>query len=73
MFVSGIITPIKAMPSWEQKLAMIMPLYYACDLTKGAMLGIPCQVVRDVLVLLSFAFISLLISRTVLARSQASV
>jgi len=73
MFVSGIITPIKAMPYWEQKLAAIMPLYYACDLTKGAMLGIPCEAGRDVIVLLGFAFISLFLSRTVLARSQASV
>lgn len=73
MFVSGIITPIKAMPYWEQQLASSMPLYYASDLTKAAMLGIPCDYGRDIMVLLSFAFGSLIVSRFVLARSKASL
>ncbi|MBK7838777.1 MAG: ABC transporter permease [Candidatus Obscuribacter sp.] len=73
MFVSGIITPIKAMPYWEQQLASSMPLYYASDLTKAAMLGIPCDYGRDIVVLLSFAFGSLILSRFVLARSKASL
>ncbi|MBK7746494.1 MAG: ABC transporter permease [Candidatus Obscuribacter sp.] len=73
MFVSGIITPIKAMPYWEQQLASSMPLYYASDLTKAAMLGIPCDYGRDIVVLLSFAFGSLIVSRFVLARSKASL
>lgn len=73
MFVSGIITPIKAMPFWEQKLASVMPLYYASDLTKAAMLGIPCEASRDVIVLLAYAFICLFVSRMVLARNRASL
>lgn len=73
MFVSGIITPVKALPYWEQKIACSMPLYYASDLTKAVMLGIPCDYVRDVLVLLCFALSCLCISRGLLGRGRASL
>lgn len=73
MFVSGIITPVKAMPSWEQHLALALPMYYASDLTKAAMLGIPADYSRDILVLLSWSFLGLSISRLLLVRGKASM
>jgi hypothetical protein len=73
MFVSGIITPVEAMPYWEQSLARAFPLYYAGDLTKAAMLGIPADCSLDVLVLLGWAFASLLLSRFLLACKKASL
>lgn len=73
MFVSGIITPVKAMPGWEQSLAVVLPMYYAADLTKAAMLGIPADYSRDILVLLGWSFAGLAISRVILVRNKASM
>ncbi|MBA4073660.1 MAG: hypothetical protein C0508_01380 [Cyanobacteria bacterium PR.023] len=73
MFVSGIITPVKAMPGWEQKLAMALPMYYAADITKGVMLGIPADYTRDILILISWSFVSLWLARFLLIRSKASI
>jgi hypothetical protein len=73
MFVSGIITPMKAMPLWEQKIAGIVPMYYAADLTKGIILGTPAESGRDIVVLLTWAAIGLIISRALLIRNRASL
>jgi ABC-type polysaccharide/polyol phosphate export permease len=73
MFVSGIISPIKAMPLWEQRVAYCLPMYYAADLFKGVMLGIPADFVRDILLLLTWSLCGLLLARALLTRNKASV
>lgn len=73
MFVSGIITPVKAMPGWEQRIATALPMYYAADMTKGVMLGIPADYYRDILVLIGWSVCALVIARTLLIRSKASI
>ncbi|GEM_PF-440876 len=73
MFVSGIITPVKAMPGWEQQLATSLPMYYAADLTKGVMLGIPADYTRDILYLAGWALAALMLARFLLIRSKASI
>jgi hypothetical protein len=73
MFVSGIISPIKAMPIWEQKVAYTLPMYYAADLFKGVMLGVPTDFGRDILILLGWSLCGLLLARTLLTRNKASV
>ena len=73
MFVSGIITPMKAMPIWEQKIASFLPMYYAADLTKGVILSTPADFSKDILILLSWALLGLAFSRAVLTRSKANM
>jgi hypothetical protein len=73
MFVSGIITPMKAMPIWEQRIAGALPMYYAADLTKGVILGTPADFGRDILILLAWSAFGLLLSRAILVRNKASM
>jgi len=73
MFVSGIISPIKAMPIWEQKVAYFLPMYYAADMFKGVMLGIPADFYRDILLLAGWAVGGLIVSRTLLTRNKANI
>ncbi len=73
MFVSGIITPIKAMPMWEQRVAYALPMYYAADLFKGVMLGVPADFVRDILLLLGWSLGGLFLARTLLTRNKATI
>ena len=73
MFVSGIISPIKAMPIWEQNVAYALPMYYAADLFKGVMLGVPADFFRDILLLLSWSVFGLLLARAILTRNKASM
>jgi hypothetical protein len=73
MFVSGIISPIKAMPIWEQRVAYALPMYYAADLFKGVMLGVPADFVRDILLLLAWSVGGLLLARTLLTHNKATI
>ena len=73
MFVSGIISPIKAMSLWEQRLAYALPMYYAADMFKGVMLGTPADFVRDILLLFSWSIGGLSLARVLLMRNKATM
>ena len=60
MFVSGVVTPVEAMPTWEQVIAKALPMYYSADAFRGVMLAMPAQYFCDALVLLTWASLGLL-------------
>lgn len=73
MFVSGIIIPVEAMPRWEQITAWVLPMYYAADAFKGAMLGTPAFYLRDFAVLLAWACVGLGVSSCFLTKRKAVI
>ena len=73
MFVSGIVMPVEAMPTWEQHCARLLPMYYASDSFKGVILGTPAAYLRDIFVLLIWASLGLLLAALMLRRRKASL
>lgn len=73
MFVSGCIVPVEAMPSWQQSLALSLPMFYAADAFKGVMLDIPASYGRDVMVLGLWAAVGLCLALFLLKQRQAAL
>jgi ABC-2 type transport system permease protein len=73
MFVSGIIIPVEAMPTWEQVGAKIFPMYYSADAFKGVMLGTPAHYSLDAVVLTVWACLGLGFAILLLNRRQAAL
>jgi len=73
MFVSGVVVPIEAMPTWEQIGARFFPMYYSADAFRGVMLGTPADYSRDASVLLTWSSASLLAAVILLYRRKAAL
>ncbi len=73
MFVSGIVMPVEAMPTWEQICAKVLPMYYAADSFKGVMLGTPASYMRDSMVLVGWACAGLALAVVMLNQKKAAL
>ena len=71
MFVSGIIIPVDAMPTWERLLAKALPMYYSADAFRGVILGTPADYVRDLSVLAVWAVAGLTTAAILLNKRRA--
>lgn len=73
MFISGVVIPVEAMPTWEQVMARGLPMYYSADAFKGVMLGTPAEYLRDALVLTGWGLLGLAVASVLLSKRRATL
>ena len=58
MFISGTLSPLETMPSWERVLAYMTPMTYAVRAMRAVMLGLEPVLLKDSIIILVFGAFS---------------